>query len=141
MIEDLRRKMPYCFLIIIIIIIIALYIAFVVLLQLIIKPWPLPLTIVYLIIYHIVLFLLLWSLIQAFRRDPGRVPNQWVISIFMQGFTIDNRNKKYCLICHVFKPQRTHHCSACNRCVLNMDHHWYIYAYIKSLDKYVHRFL
>lgn len=27
------------------------------------------------------------------------------------------------MICHVFKPDRTHHCSVCNRCVLNMDHH------------------
>lgn len=38
---------------------------------------------------------------------------------------MDNRRKIYCLICHVFKPERTHHCSTCNRCVLNMDHHWY----------------
>ena len=27
------------------------------------------------------------------------------------------------MICHIFKPERCHHCSACNRCVLNMDHH------------------
>ena len=33
------------------------------------------------------------------------------------------KRKRYCLICHVFKPERTHHCSVCNRCVLNMDHH------------------
>jgi len=26
-------------------------------------------------------------------------------------------------MCHVFKPERCHHCSACGRCVLNMDHH------------------
>jgi hypothetical protein len=26
-------------------------------------------------------------------------------------------------MCNVFKPERCHHCSACNRCVLNMDHH------------------
>ena len=26
-------------------------------------------------------------------------------------------------MCHVFKPERCHHCSTCNRCVLNMDHH------------------
>mmetsp|Transcript_793 Transcript_793/g.782 ORF Transcript_793/g.782 Transcript_793/m.782 type:complete len:150 (+) Transcript_793:141-590(+) len=25
--------------------------------------------------------------------------------------------------CNVWKPERTHHCSICNRCNLNMDHH------------------
>merc|ERR1711959_650294 len=25
--------------------------------------------------------------------------------------------------CNVWKPDRTHHCSICNRCILNMDHH------------------
>ena len=35
----------------------------------------------------------------------------------------ENRRKKYCLICHLFKPERCHHCSTCQRCVLGMDHH------------------
>ncbi len=35
----------------------------------------------------------------------------------------DQKKKRYCLICHIFKPERCHHCSACNKCVLNMDHH------------------
>lgn len=26
-------------------------------------------------------------------------------------------------MCNVWKPDRTHHCSICNRCILNMDHH------------------
>ena len=25
--------------------------------------------------------------------------------------------------CNLWKPDRTHHCSVCNRCTLNMDHH------------------
>ena len=33
------------------------------------------------------------------------------------------RKRRYCLVCHKFKPERCHHCSQCNRCVLNMDHH------------------
>lgn len=30
---------------------------------------------------------------------------------------------RYCAKCRIFKPDRTHHCSTCGRCVLQMDHH------------------
>lgn len=30
---------------------------------------------------------------------------------------------RYCKKCQVPKPDRTHHCSTCKRCVLKMDHH------------------
>lgn len=30
---------------------------------------------------------------------------------------------RYCKLCCTFKPDRTHHCSMCGRCVLRMDHH------------------
>lgn len=30
---------------------------------------------------------------------------------------------RYCKKCAVTKPDRSHHCSTCNRCVLKMDHH------------------
>lgn len=33
------------------------------------------------------------------------------------------KQKRYCLVCHGFKPERCHHCAVCNRCILNMDHH------------------
>ncbi|RKP27901.1 DHHC palmitoyltransferase-domain-containing protein, partial [Syncephalis pseudoplumigaleata] len=29
----------------------------------------------------------------------------------------------YCHICQRPKPDRAHHCSQCNECVLRMDHH------------------
>ncbi|KZT55469.1 zf-DHHC-domain-containing protein [Calocera cornea HHB12733] len=30
---------------------------------------------------------------------------------------------RWCRICDAPKPERTHHCSSCNRCYLKMDHH------------------
>jgi palmitoyltransferase len=69
--------------------------------------------------FHLLLTLQLWSLIKTMMTDPGVVPPYW-------GFYIgdaESKRKRYCLMCHVFKPERCHHCSICNRCVLNMDHH------------------
>lgn len=30
---------------------------------------------------------------------------------------------RYCTKCCVWKPDRAHHCSSCNKCILKMDHH------------------
>ncbi|EAS03868.4 DHHC zinc finger protein (macronuclear) [Tetrahymena thermophila SB210] len=76
-------------------------------------------TYLYLIIFNVFSFMLAWSLIVTMFTDPGRVPQNW-------GYFLDDhehKKRRYCLICHIFKPERCHHCSACNRCVLNMDHH------------------
>ncbi|KAL4001841.1 DHHC palmitoyltransferase family protein [Acanthocheilonema viteae] len=29
----------------------------------------------------------------------------------------------FCIYCKVIKPNRTHHCRRCNRCIIRMDHH------------------
>ncbi|KAM3147807.1 hypothetical protein pb186bvf_000135 [Paramecium bursaria] len=73
----------------------------------------------YLISFTCCSFMLLWSLVKTMMTDPGKVPQNW-------GFFLDQneqRKRRFCLNCHLFKPERCHHCSACNRCVLNMDHH------------------
>lgn len=61
----------------------------------------------------------MWTIIVTNTTNPGTIPLYW-------GFYIgdaDNKKKRYCLMCNVFKPERCHHCSVCNICVLNMDHH------------------
>jgi palmitoyltransferase len=30
---------------------------------------------------------------------------------------------RFCFKCDKFKPDRTHHCLICNKCILKMDHH------------------
>ncbi|KAF8928971.1 Palmitoyltransferase zdhhc15, partial [Haplosporangium gracile] len=34
-----------------------------------------------------------------------------------------NGRPRWCNVCKIVKPDRCHHCSECNRCVLRMDHH------------------
>jgi palmitoyltransferase len=83
------------------------------------KLKPAPSIIVFLVIFHLELLLLLWCFVKAMIIDPGRVPRYWG---FYMGDS-EMKRRRYCLMCHVFKPERCHHCSSCNRCVLNMDHH------------------
>ena len=84
-----------------------------------------PLTIHYhsawlvIFLFHFILIMTIWTLLVAGTSDPGQVPLYWG---FYLGDT-DNKRRRYCLMCNVFKPERTHHCQICNRCVLNMDHH------------------
>lgn len=76
-------------------------------------------TITRLILFHILFAFLLTSLYLTSKTNPGTIPLYWGFYIGDQS----SKKKRYCLICQVFKPDRTHHCSICNICVLNMDHH------------------
>lgn len=69
--------------------------------------------------FHMVFGLFLFSFFRCSFSEPGIVPPYWG---FQMGDS-ESKKKRYCLMCHVFKPDRCHHCSICNRCVLNMDHH------------------
>jgi len=55
-----------------------------------------------LIIFHVLFALLLWSMIRAIVGDPGRVPIYW--GFFAE--ESENRKRRYCLLCHSFKPER-----------------------------------
>ncbi|CAD7964589.1 unnamed protein product [Amoebophrya sp. A25] len=71
-----------------------------------------------LVFFHIIFILDLIAFWNAIRTDPGMVPSNW-------GFYMgeETKRRRYCKMCNVWKPDRTHHCSICGRCVLNMDHH------------------
>lgn len=59
--------------------------SFVKLLVLDIHPWGNTATAIFLVIYAIVFVLLTWSIVQSIRRDPGKVPLQWVLVVISRG--------------------------------------------------------
>ena len=63
------------------------------------KPPP---YIILMVIFHILFFMLLWSMIKSIIGDPGRVPIYW--GFFAE--ESDNKKRRYCLLCHSFKPER-----------------------------------
>eukprot|EP01103_Thecamoeba_quadrilineata_P019788 TRINITY_DN8183_c0_g1_i1.p1 TRINITY_DN8183_c0_g1~~TRINITY_DN8183_c0_g1_i1.p1 ORF type:complete len:319 (-),score=9.97 TRINITY_DN8183_c0_g1_i1:37-993(-) len=65
------------------------------------------------IVYNLLLSLLLLSLFATSLLDPGRPP------------PVSRRTSvmPLCMICQGPKPDRSHHCGRCQRCVLKMDHH------------------
>ncbi|OII73372.1 DHHC family palmitoyl transferase [Cryptosporidium ubiquitum] len=112
-----KRKNGACFLLFIMTMIIMLYACYVVILLQ-------PLFEIYYIgasvsaAFHLVFALFLISFYQCSNTEPGRVPAKW-------GFRVgdESKRRRYCKVCQVWKPDRTHHCSECGKCVLNMDHH------------------
>eukprot|EP00930_Biecheleria_cincta_P029360 TRINITY_DN2042_c0_g2_i2.p1 TRINITY_DN2042_c0_g2~~TRINITY_DN2042_c0_g2_i2.p1 ORF type:complete len:290 (+),score=20.97 TRINITY_DN2042_c0_g2_i2:73-870(+) len=81
------------------------------------KLWS-PGAVAILFVFHLFFANLLVSFYQCVMTDPGIVPPNW-------GFYMgdETKRRRYCKMCNVWKPDRTHHCSICSRCILNMDHH------------------
>ncbi|GAB5592113.1 Palmitoyltransferase [Umbelopsis nana] len=64
----------------------------------------------------------------ACSTDPGKVPLDWeppatITQPSEEAKRMGVTAPRFCKSCNVFKPPRSHHCSACRRCVLKMDHH------------------
>jgi len=69
------------------------------------------------------LFNALYNYGKAVVLDPGRPP-EFDPAHFELGSESGNQAvPKQCRRCHRLKPERCHHCSVCDRCVLKMDHH------------------
>ncbi|KAJ3761493.1 DHHC palmitoyltransferase-domain-containing protein [Lentinula raphanica] len=88
--------------------------------------------ITHLLIIYTLTFVMFSSLIVLVARDPGPVTFEeprddhdaeevgLTEALMSPDFLTPGR---FCRICWTAKPDRTHHCSFCGRCVLKMDHH------------------
>lgn len=102
--------------------------------------------VLYLIVYHIVLVFFLWSFFKTMFTEPDGVPVEFRVprethsddeSVEMPGtnavleFADDlpivtctnNGDIRLCGTCRTIKPDRSHHCRVCGKCILKMDHH------------------
>ena len=85
---------------------------------------------------HVFSIMLLWSIAMS-MTDPGYFTEgrEPILSKYLnhsiailQPYERERYEKwtkpKFCYSCNYPKPPRSHHCSACERWVLKMDHHW-----------------
>ncbi|BAM40170.1 uncharacterized protein TOT_020000432 [Theileria orientalis strain Shintoku] len=80
---------------------------------------------------HLILLLLITSYVLCIIKNPGGIPDtlEWSLSnrdintTCVLYETKKSGARRVCKWCSMFKPDRTHHCRTCGRCVLKMDHH------------------
>lgn len=85
--------------------------------------------------FHPFFVLLLASYYRVVTTDPGKVPDDWAnAQEHVHGASSSDEDvgddedggsvpPRWCSKCDKPKPERCHHCSICQRCVLKMDHH------------------
>uniref|UniRef100_A0A0M3IJR9 Palmitoyltransferase n=2 Tax=Ascaris TaxID=6251 RepID=A0A0M3IJR9_ASCLU len=106
--------------------------------------------VLYLLIFHILLFLFLWSYYQTVFSEIGQPQKTFyltsevrrdlesaaddaecrlILDRFLRQHQVPVANRafdgsvRYCHKCNCVKPDRSHHCSVCGKCVLKFDHH------------------
>ena len=94
----------------------------------------------HLVAFDIMAILGVVSHFRAMTTDPGAVPKHAQppfdgeeddVEMFPDGGAARRRRRnlrnRRCKRCeNAFKPIRAHHCSICKRCVVKMDHHWWV---------------
>uniref|UniRef100_A0A8C1HH80 Palmitoyltransferase n=1 Tax=Cyprinus carpio carpio TaxID=630221 RepID=A0A8C1HH80_CYPCA len=104
--------------------------------------------IVYLLVYHVLFIMFVWTYWQTiftkpmnplkefhlphsdkelFEHEDRRESQQEILRRIAKDLPIYTRTMsgaiRYCDRCLLLKPDRCHHCSACDMCILKMDHH------------------
>jgi hypothetical protein len=109
-----------------------------------------PKKVIYLCIYHPLLIVVLWSYYRTMFEPSIRPPKEFYIGDvegerIATAQTVEERRAglirlarqanlplltrhfdgsiRYCFVCQCIKPDRAHHCSICEKCVLRYDHH------------------
>eukprot|EP00924_Labyrinthula_sp_SR-Ha-C_P004016 maker-scaffold_3-snap-gene-11.1-mRNA-1 protein AED:0.03 eAED:0.03 QI:81/1/1/1/0.33/0.25/4/228/342 len=77
------------------------------------------------VIFTILISLALFSHLRAMFTDPGAVPEDAlpILSPDLEDPFPHKSKFRTCNKCSTYKPDRTHHCSMCKRCIIKMDHH------------------
>ncbi|XP_013908529.1 PREDICTED: palmitoyltransferase ZDHHC2 isoform X1 [Thamnophis sirtalis] len=64
---------------------------------------------------------------ELLEREPRNETHQEVLKRAAKDLPISTRTMsgaiRYCDRCQLIKPDRCHHCSVCDKCILKMDHH------------------
>ncbi|CAI4225956.1 unnamed protein product [Auanema sp. JU1783] len=75
------------------------------------------------IAFILLLVALFITLIKISLGDPGVVPKNQSAAAFVESVESLCSRVTYCFFCMVDKPAKSKHCSVCDRCVKNFDHH------------------
>ncbi|XP_029703282.1 palmitoyltransferase ZDHHC2 [Takifugu rubripes] len=104
--------------------------------------------VVYLLVYHLIFIMFIWTYWQTIftkpmtplkefhlshadkellQREDREESQQEILRRIAKDLPIYTRTNsgaiRFCERCQLLKPDRSHHCSVCDKCVLKMDHH------------------